>query len=331
MNYPESQKILEEIKKANKILLNCHFGADPDGIGSTLATKLVLESMGKEVKVICPSRNLSKQTDYLTGYSDINLGVDFHSYDFSGHDLFIIHDTSDTSVLTGKEVKLDIKIPVIVIDHHQTFDLENNIKILDNSASSVGEILFRVFQDWQIDYGKDVADCLLTAIIGDTGTFSYPGADAKTLRAAADLMEKGADKTMISNRIFRAEDFKILKFWSKALARAEIDNDNHFIWSAVPYIDFEMCKDLPAVKSKTAALFAPIIENTDFGFIAIEERPNFISVSFRGRTDFDTSIIAEELGGGGHPIASAVRFENIPFDQAVEKVLSVCRKYAKKS
>ena len=52
MNYPESPKILEEIKKAKKILLNCHFGADPDGIGSTLAMKLILEKMDKEVKII---------------------------------------------------------------------------------------------------------------------------------------------------------------------------------------------------------------------------------------------------------------------------------------
>jgi len=331
MNYPESATILEEIKKANKILLNCHFSADPDGIGCTLAMKLVLEGMGKEVTVICPSKSLSKQTDYLKGYSDINLGVNFYGYDFSKYDLFIILDTSDTNILTGKDDVLEVKIPVIVFDHHRTFDLKNNIKILDQDASSVGEILYRVFQDWGIDCGKDTANCLLTAVIGDTGTFSYPGAGERTLRAGADLISLGADKTMISDRIYRAEDFRILKFWSETLARAEIDREHHFVWSAVPYKSFEQCSDLPAVKSKTAALFAPIVDGTDFGFILIEERPDYISVSFRGRTDFDTSKIAEELGGGGHPVASAVRFENMPFDEAVEKVLEAARKYARKN
>ena len=49
MNYQKSQQILDEVKKAKRILLNCHYGADPDGIGSTLALKLVLEKLGKKV------------------------------------------------------------------------------------------------------------------------------------------------------------------------------------------------------------------------------------------------------------------------------------------
>lgn len=330
MNYPESQQILEEIKKANKILINCHYGADPDGIGSTLSMKLILEKMGKQVTVICPSKSLSKQTDYLVGYSDINLDVDFYNYDFSKFDLFIILDTSEINILTGKSNNLDPKIPVIVIDHHQTFELSCDMKILDQKSSSVGEILFKVYQDWDIDYGKDVADCLMTSIIGDTGIFSYPGAGETTLRIGADLISRGADKTMISNRIYRAEDFKILKFWSEVLSRMEIDVENHFVWSAVPYDVYKMCNELPAVKSKTASIFAPIVENTDFGFIAIEESPGVVSVSFRGRTDFDTSKIAEDLGGGGHQIASAVKMDNISFGDAVKKVLDACKKYARK-
>ena len=82
MNYPESQLILDEIKKANKILLNCHRGPDPDGLGSTLAMKLVLEKMGKRVDVICPSDQITKQVDYLGGYDDIKLGVLFKKFDF---------------------------------------------------------------------------------------------------------------------------------------------------------------------------------------------------------------------------------------------------------
>jgi nanoRNase/pAp phosphatase (c-di-AMP/oligoRNAs hydrolase) len=51
MNYSESQTILEEIKKAKKILLNCHRGPDPDGIGSTMAMKTVLEGMDLKYRI----------------------------------------------------------------------------------------------------------------------------------------------------------------------------------------------------------------------------------------------------------------------------------------
>jgi nanoRNase/pAp phosphatase (c-di-AMP/oligoRNAs hydrolase) len=77
-------------------------------------------------------------------------------------------------------------------------------------------------------------------------------------------------------------------------------------------------------------LEAPIVTETDFGFIGVEESPKFITISFRGRTDFDTSQIAKELGGGGHKVASAVKFEGVSFDEVTKKVLAAARKYAKK-
>lgn len=330
MNYPESQLILEEIKKAKRILINCHFGADPDGIGSTLSLYRILLGMDKEVKIICPSKTISKQTDYLENYKDINLDIDIHSFDFQKYDLFIILDSSDIDVLTGKSDKLEISIPVVVVDHHYANDLVGTVKLVDGKASSVGEMLYKIYQDWGVTLDKEISQCLLTSIIGDTGTFSYAGAGAETLRIGADLISLGADKTMISDRIFRAEDFKILKFWSEVLSKAEFDEEYKFVWSATPYKIYEGYKDLPAVKSKTAAIFAPLIDGTNFGFIAVEENPKVLSVSFRGRNGFDTSKIAYELGGGGHPIASAVRINGLDFDTALIKVLEVCRKYARK-
>ncbi|KKP39489.1 hypothetical protein A2130_02395 [Candidatus Woesebacteria bacterium GWC2_33_12] len=330
MNYQKSQQILDEVKKAKRILLNCHYGADPDGIGSTLALKLVLEKLGKKVDVICPSKKLSQQTNFLTGFNDITLGIDFYSFDFDKYDLCMFLDTSDVDVLTGQDRELIINKFIVVIDHHQTFHLKNDLKILDTNSSSVGEILYKVFKDWNIELDQQIAECLLTSIIGDTGTFSYTGATSETLRIGSDLMSLGADKSMISDRIYRGEDFRILKFWAEVLSRIQIDKEYGFVWSTVPNNIYKDYEDLPAVKSKTASIFAPIVDGTDFGFIGIEEKPNTFTVSFRGRTDFDTSRIAEELGGGGHPISSAVRMEDINFDDAVEKVLTVCRKYANK-
>ena len=142
MNYPESQLILDEIKKANKILLNCHRGPDPDGLGSTLAMKLVLEKMGKRVDVICPSDQITKQVDYLGGYDDIKLGVLFKKFDFSQYDLFITLDTPNLSLLLDEDTSEKPNIFTVVIDHHYISTLEGNIRLVDDKATSGGEILF---------------------------------------------------------------------------------------------------------------------------------------------------------------------------------------------
>jgi len=331
MNYKESTKILEKIKKADNILLNCHRGPDPDSIGSTLAMKLVLEQMGKSVDVICPTKSISKQTDYLTGYKEINLGADFYNFDYTIYDLFITLDTPNVSLLTGVDKSLDFNIPTVVIDHHYISLLKGEINILDDKATSVGEMVYLISEDWKVKLDKEIAECLLTAIIGDTGSFAYPHVTPKTLRIAADLMDLGADKNMIVTRIYRSENFHILKFWSEILEKMEIDNENRFVWAFIPYSTYKEYEHIEDVKAKSASLFAPIVEGTDFGFIAIEEAPNLMSISFRGRTDFDTSAIARELGGGGHKASSAVKIEGLDFDEAVEKVLTAVRKYAKKA
>lgn len=331
MNYLESQKILEEVKKAKKILLNCHEGPDPDGVGSTLAMKAVLEKLGKEVEIICPSKPISKQTDYLKGFSQIKSGVSFEKFEFSKFELFIVLDTANASMLLGSRAGELPQVPTIVIDHHFISSLPGKIRLVDSRATSVGEMLYLLFADWKIEIDKDLAECLLTSIIGDSGAFAYPNVTAKTLTIASHLMKLGADKNLIVDRIYRSENFRLLKFWSLLLTKMEIDSEHKFVWSAVSFADFRAFGDLDEAKSKSASLFAPIVENTDFGFVAIEEQPKSVSVSFRGRTDFDTSAIAKELGGGGHKLASAVKIEGIVFDQALMKVLETCRKYARKN
>ncbi|AKM82847.1 hypothetical protein A2422_02660 [Candidatus Woesebacteria bacterium RIFOXYC1_FULL_31_51] len=331
MNYEESILILDKIKKANTILLNCHRGADPDGIGSTLSLKLVLEDMGKKVDVICPSKKVTRQVDYLKGYQDIKVGIDFEKFDFSEYELFITLDTPNLSLLIDKDIFFKADIFTIVIDHHFISTLTGDIKLLDSKATSVGEILFDIYKDWGILLDKKIAECLLTSIIGDTGALAYPNVTSKTLLIVSKLMELGADKNMVVNKIYRSENFDILKFYSKVLSRMEIDKERRFVWSFVPYEVYKTGGDLEDVKAKSSSLFAPIVKGTDFGFIGVEERPKYMTISFRGRTDFDTSAITKELGGGGHKIASAAKIEGLSFEKASEKVLDVVRKYAKKS
>jgi bifunctional oligoribonuclease and PAP phosphatase NrnA len=330
MNYEKSQQILEEIKKANSILLNCHRGPDPDGIGSTIAMKVVLEGMNKVVDIICPSRVISKQTDFLTGYNDIKLGVNFDSYDFSKYDLFITLDTPNLSLLTGKENSKVPDVKTIVIDHHFISTLPGFIELKDEKATSVGEMLYLIFKDWNIVVDKNIAECLVTSIVGDTGAFAYPNTTSQTLRIVAELMDLGVDKDMIVNKIYRNEDFQMIKFWCEVLSRMQMDEEHHFIYSMIPYEIYKDFSGLDDAKAKAASLFAPIVTGTDFGFIGVEESPKFITVSFRGRTNFDTSKVAKELGGGGHKISSAVKFEGMSFEEVTEKVLAVARKYANK-
>jgi phosphoesterase RecJ-like protein len=330
MNYPESQLILEEIKKANKILLNCHRSPDSDSIGSALAMRQVLIDLDKEVEIVCPSPELPKNLDYLNGYEAIKTGIDFAKFDYSKFDLFLTLDSSNWAQVTNIKNFEIPKINTITIDHHISNPKYGQLNLLDGEITSVGELLFWVFSDWKVEISKDIADCLMSAIVGDTGAFRYPGVGSRTLQVASELMKIGADKDKAIHVLYRSEPYQLIKFYGEVLSRVQIDKEYGFVWSAVPYDVYEKLDKPSMAKESAASLFTQVVEGTDFGFVALEQEKNILSISFRSRNGLDTSKIALELGGGGHIYASGCRIEG-PFDEAVEKVLTACRKYANKN
>src|SRR3989304_2761044 len=146
MNYPLSQKLLEEIKKAKKILVNCHRGPDPDSIGSALALYEILTGMGKDVRVVCPSEVSQLNLDFLENFKKIET-IDFSKFDFSDYDLFIALDSSSWDMVSeNKEMKVP-DISIIVIDHHKTNTKFGGINVIDDKTTSTGELLFLIFED----------------------------------------------------------------------------------------------------------------------------------------------------------------------------------------
>lgn len=331
MNYEKSVEILEEIKKANKILVNCHRSPDPDSIGSALALRRVLISMGKQVEVICPSDELFANVSYLEGYKEIQKGVDFSTFDFSKYEIFITLDSSSWDMVSGKKDFLPKGIIIITIDHHLTNKMDGDFNLVDNKVTSVGELLFLVFNDWKSEIDKEIADCLMAGIVGDTGAFRYPGSNERTFKVVGKLMGLGADKDRAIQEIYRNEPFELIKFYGEVLTRMKIDESRKFVWSAIPFGVYRKLGKPATAKESSASLFAQVVKGTEFGFVALEEKKGKLAVSFRSRTGFDTSQIALELGGGGHIYASGATVEGLSFDRAVDKVLAVARKYAKRN
>lgn len=326
MNYKESVKIFEEVKKSKKILINCHRGPDSDSVGSALALSEVLKTLGKEVSVICPS-DIPADLGFLHGADSIKR-VNFSTFDFSEYDLFFVIDSSTYAMVTGLKDSDSPSINTIVIDHHISNERFGKINLVDAKITSTGELLYKVFEDWQVTIDQKIAECLLTGIIGDTGSFQYQNVGQGTLRIAATLMDAGADKDRIIYNIYRNIDFKEVKMWGKFIESMKIEDN--FVWSAISLSTYKDFGEYPYAKEDVANLFFPIVKNTDFGIVMVETNEEVLSVSFRSRSGFDVSKIAEEVGGGGHKAAAGARIEGLIFQEAVNKVLTAARKYAKK-
>lgn len=326
MNYKESAEILAEINKSNKILANCHRGPDADSVGSALALSRVLEGMGKEVTLICPSE-IPEDLGFL-GTERINQ-VDFTKFDFTGYDIFIVPDSSTYGMVSGaKEIKKP-DIPIIVIDHHISNEGFGSLNLIDSEMTSTGELLYKIFSDWQIKVDGKTAQCLLTGIIGDTGSFQYQNVGAETLKNAAELIELGADKDEIIRNVYRNINFRDLKLWGKFIENMEFDEEYNFVWAAIPLELYKEYGEPYSAKEDVANLFFPIVKGANFGMVMVEMEDRLLSISLRSKSDFDVSEIAKAIGGGGHKAAAGARIEGLPFDNAVMKALETARKYAK--
>ncbi len=328
MNYKESNKILAEIKKAKKIIIGCHKSPDADTVGCALSLFQVLENWKKEVIVVCRDK-LAESFSFIP-YAEVIKEIDFNTFKFDSYGLFIAVDTPDEAHVTGSKKTPLPPIPIIVIDHHKTNPRYGKINLIDEETSSAAEVLFLVFEDWEVKITKDISTTLLTGIISDTGVFRYPSVTAQTFNIARKLMDKGADKNEIIFNISSSIELKRLKLWGEILNRLEIDSKHKFAWSAVPYKVYKKYSQAESGRESFSSLLGHVVKGTNFSIVMTEEREKFHSISLRSRTDFDVSEIAAELGGGGHKPAAGARVENTEFDDAVKKVLQVARKFAKK-
>lgn len=328
MNYPESEKILKEIKKANNILVNCHVNPDPDSVGSALALKEVLTDMGKVAEVVCVS-GPPEETEFLKGVKEIRR-VDFRELDFNKYDLFIIPDSGSWSRVVFEEDILKPEIPLIVIDHHVSNKGFGKVNLIDSSISSTCEILYKIFKDWKVDIKISTATSLMTGVISDTGSFKFPATTADTFEIAMDLMKLGANKEKIMFNLYQNENINSIRVWAKILEKMKVEKESKFVWTALSFEEYDAMDRPAGAKDSAATHFGGIVNDTDFGIIMLEKVKGELGISFRGRTDFDTTKIAAELGGGGHPAASGARVK-LPYKKAVEKVLETAKKYAKKS
>jgi phosphoesterase RecJ-like protein len=327
MNYSESNKILSELKKASRILVNCHDDPDPDSVGSALALSKVLKSMGKEVRVVYPGEEIPPNLKFLNGLEEIEL-IDFSKFDFSKFDIFICLDSSSWQMVTGSKETESPSMKTLVIDHHKTNMKFGKINLVDPNAASTSEILFLVFADWKVEIDKEIATYLLTGLLSDSGGFMYPQVGVDSIEVGVKLMRLGADKEEIAYHIFRSVDFKMLRFWGEIINRLQFDEKYGFCWSAIPYERGVELGNPKGAMSLFAGTLGNVIAGSNFAVFMAEKKKNELSVSVRSRGSLDSSQIAVSLGGGGHKFASGAIVKGEPFEQAVEKVLKTAREYA---
>ena len=227
-------------------------------------------------------------------------------------DVAAIERTLDSKILFDK-AKLSINI-----DHHKTNPGFGDYQIINPDASSCGEVLFDIFksENWTID--KDSAICLYTAIMTDTGNFRFENTSSSTLRAAADLVDAGANPNYIYKMCYETKTKNFVMFQNYCVNKAVFLEDNKIAYTTVYKKDLEK---FSAGDDYTDGIAETLraIDTTEVSFVAKEVDTKLTKISMRSK-GVDVANICSKFGGGGHTFAAGCTIKaNV--EDAIEKLL----------
>ena len=313
--------ILEEIKKAETIVVLTHETPDGDAVGSSLAMKIALKQLGKDADVIIPK--YSRAFSFLPKASEIKKESEIKKYD-----LAISVDCADLKRLAAGKEYFETAKTKIQIDHHSINTMFGDYNFVNPVAPACCEVLLGMFEYFELEITQELGTCIITGIITDTGGFQYDGVTADTFEFAAELLQKGINISKVYQKVFSTNtraQFELSRIISN---RMEFFEDGKV---AFTYMNLEDEKNVGAEEGDHEGLvnIGRNIEGVEVSiFIREKEGTNGYKVSLRSREYVNVADVALMLGGGGH-IKAAGCFVQGTVEEVKEKILSEIRKVLK--
>lgn len=311
--------IMDAIKEANGIVIFTHENPDGDAIGSSMAMYLVLKEMGKEVDLVIPS--YPKTFKFLPGCENVILEPKLERYD-----LAIALDCADIKRLDDPKdtfMKCETRVN---IDHHTSNGMFGDLNFVDPVAPACSQIVTTILSYFKVDISRDVATCLITGIITDTGGFRYEGVTTETFEIASGFLSKGVNiskiyKDSLSN--ISREKFEARKL---AANRTEFLENGKIAYTYMTKEDMEKLNvarsDLDGIvehgRDVEGVEVSIFLYETDKGFKASLRSNNYVNVS-------DVCLL---FNGGGHIRAAGCTI-SYPLEEAKKRIINEVKRFLK--
>lgn len=307
------QEIKKHIDGANRILLTSHFSPDGDALGSILAMKSFLDAYGKESVAVVPN-SFPDFLKWMPGLNELKIyegNEESIQAESKKCDLVIILDYNHLGRIKDLRDAIDVETQkVILIDHHQQPD-EFNVNVSDVSSSSTCELLFRILEELGPEHiSSEVATCLYTGILTDTGSFRHNCTTSFTHQVAAKLIDLGANNSAIQERIGNSGTYDRLKLVGFALhEKLTLSADGKVAYFA---ISLEDMKKYNYQSGDTEGLvnYGLSIQGVIMA-VLIKEAEEYVKMSFRCVGEFSVNDFARKyFNGGGHTRAAGGRCDD---------------------
>lgn len=295
------QEALDTLLAANNIIITSHLNPDGDSVGSSWGLAHFLRGLGKQVSVMIDDE-IPSGLNNLSFVEEILLPEEDKAYQA---DLLVVLDTTLDRI--GR-VAESVKAPVLNIDHHPTNDGKADKFYLDGERAATAEIIFQLLDLAGAEFSKDTAMAIYTGLATDTGFFRFSNTNPLTMRAAARMLEAGAEPNLISETL-EMRPYSHVKGLADALQHIEVWHNGRAVGV---FLSYEAMEHIEATEGLIDMIRT--IEGTDIAVVMKYKEADKARVSMRSR-GLDVSAIAVQFGGGGHVRAAGCGIEK-PFAEA---------------
>ncbi len=333
MDRRDINKISALLAVHRKIVIVSHRNPDGDAYGSSLAMYHYLKKQGHTVTVISPN-DCPFFLKWMPGQKDIVL---FEKKEANATK--ILHEAEIVFTLdfnafhrTGNKMQLaleKIKPIFIMIDHHQAPDDYATYRYSDVTKTSTSEMVYD-FMEMFDDLSKidtEIATCIYTGIMTDTGSFRFPSTTSRTHRIVANLLDNGADNAKIYNSVMDVNSYNRMQLLGRALANMKVVEDCKTAY--ITLSQYELNKyNFEKGDTEGFVNYALSLKGVIFAVIFIEDKKQgIIKMSFRSKGKFSVNEFARTyFNGGGHTNAAGGRSEE-SLHKTVQQFLKILPKY----
>lgn len=311
--------IKDAIDKANSIGIFAHEKPDGDAIGSSLAFYIAMKNLGKDAHVIIP--NFPNDYKFLPCYKEAEIKTNVDKYD-----LAVALDCGDINRLDDPdEIFLKAKNR-INIDHHLSNGMFGDLNYVDPVSPACSQILTGIFKYFKYQIDKDMATCLITGIITDTGGFKYDGVTSETFEIASEFLSLGVNISKVykesMGRISK-EKFEVRKL----AADRVIFLENGKI--AYTYITKEDMDNVHVDQNDLDGIVenGRDIDGVEISIFLYETEKGF-KASLRSNDYVNVADICLLFNGGGHIKAAGC---TLPYslEESKERILTAAKRFLK--
>jgi phosphoesterase RecJ-like protein len=303
----EWERALGAIRDASHIALACHLGPDGDALGSLLALTIALEEAGRQTVASWGSEPFAVPTQYafLPRQELLQPAEAFPA----APELMITFDAGSFERLGTLETNARASGRLLVVDHHVSNEHFGTINLIDDAAAASAMIVFELLQRMRVPIDKDIATCLYTGLVTDTGRFQYRNTTPQVHQVAAELLAAGAPHDEITQTIYNTHPIGYLRVAAAALERLRFRPDDGLVWTWVTQADMTE----HAVGQDEIEALIDVVRTTDVADVAVvlKEQPDGrFRVSMRSKGGSDVGRACARFGGGGHMLAAGFTSQN---------------------